>query len=201
MNNEHWIPEDQPEAWEQRSYRTGCTNQTKSSRGILAILLVAVIFFCGIATAFNLLNIRLFKDFTKLESTAVSMRFSNTRSAAEPESSTADTQPQLAFYAEEDLIAGIPVLGATVQPLSSFDQLYYHLPSGLYVTKVHPNTPATEKGLVPGDILISLDNQQIPDTDTLQRLLYDRRPGDTVKIVLYRSGKHYEIDLQLSEAK
>ena len=200
MNNEHQTPEEQPDIWEQRSYQTGYTNPKKSSRGILAILLVAVIFFCGIATAFSLLNIRLFKDFTK-SSSAVSMRFSNTRAAAEPEASTAGTQPQLAFYAEEDLIAGIPVLGATVQPLSSFDQLYYHLPSGLYVTKVHPNTPATEKGLVPGDILISLDDQQIPDIHTLQRLLDDRRPGDTVKIILYRSGKHYEIDLQLRETK
>lgn len=201
MNNEHWITEDQPEPWEQRSYRTGYTNQKKSSRGIVAVLLVAVIFLCGIATAFSLLNIRLFKDFAKSESTSVSLRFSNMRSANQPDTSSADTQPQLTFYAEQDFMAGIPVLGTTVQQLSPFDQLYYRLPSGLYITKVQPNTPAAVKGLAVGDILLSIDGQRVTNTYALQQVLYHFNAGDTVAVVLYRNGKQYQVELQLSEAK
>lgn len=98
-------------------------------------------------------------------------------------------------------VSGRPWLGVSVQQLSAFDQMYYRLPSGLYVTEVEPNSDAAAQGLVPGDILLSLDNQRLTDTDTLQQILYSHNAGDTVKLVIYRSGVQYSLDLILSEAK
>ena len=98
-------------------------------------------------------------------------------------------------------VSGRPWLGVTVQQLSSFDQLYYRLPSGLYITEVAQNTDAAAKGLTPGDILLSIDDQRLTNTNALQQLLYNHNAGDTVDVVIYRNGKQYQLKLQLSEAK
>ena len=98
-------------------------------------------------------------------------------------------------------VSGRPWLGMTVQQLSSFDQLYYRLPTGLYVTEVASDTDAAAKGLIPGDILLSLDGERLTDTETLQQLLYNHNAGDRIKLVIYRSGTQYAVELTLSEAK
>ena len=51
---------------EQTCYRTGFTQPKKQKRGPVSVLLVLVIFFGGINTAFRLLNIRLFREITGL---------------------------------------------------------------------------------------------------------------------------------------
>ena len=98
-------------------------------------------------------------------------------------------------------VSGRPWLGVSVQQLSSFDQLYYRLPSGLYITEVAKNTDAAAKGLVPGDILLSINNQRLTSTDGLQQLLYNHSAGDSVTLIIYRSGQQYQLELTLSEAK
>ena len=98
-------------------------------------------------------------------------------------------------------VSGRPWLGISVQQLSSFDQLYYRLPSGLYITEVAANTDADAKGLVPGDILLSIDDQRVTTAEALQQLLYNHNAGDQVTVVIYRSGMQYQLELTLSEAK
>jgi serine protease Do len=98
-------------------------------------------------------------------------------------------------------VSGRPWLGISVQQLSSFDQLYYRLPSGLYITEVAANTDADAKGLVPGDILLSIDDQRVTTAEALQQLLYNHNAGDQVTVVIYRSGTQYQLELTLSEAK
>ena len=60
-NYNHTSPEPQ-EPWEQNFYQTGSTRPPKSYRGLIAALLVLVIFLGGIVSALGLLNIRLFKQ-------------------------------------------------------------------------------------------------------------------------------------------
>ena len=49
------------EPWERDSYETGRTKPPKSRRGIIALLLIAVIFLGGIASAVGIMNIKLFQ--------------------------------------------------------------------------------------------------------------------------------------------
>ena len=98
-------------------------------------------------------------------------------------------------------VSGRPCLGVTVQQLSSFDQFYYRLPSGLYITEVAQDTDAAQKGLVPGDVLLSIDDHRLTSTDALQQLLYGCNAGDTVTAVIYRDGQQYQITFALSEVK
>ena len=188
MSNETWTPENS-------HYRTGDTNPQKSHRGGLAVLLVLAIFLGGVATACKLLNIHPFHGFGETVPAAASLRFSKV--LPDTDASSEGNQPQPAKQDGQGDVSGYPRLGVTVQKLSSFEALYYQLPSGFYITKVEPNTDAAAKGLLPGDILLSVDDRTLTDADTLQQLLYNRNAGDSVKLVIYRNGKQHYLELAL----
>ena len=59
MKENNWNPEQPQEPWEKSSYQTGSTQPPKKRSGLLAVLLVAVIFLSGISSALGLLNIKL----------------------------------------------------------------------------------------------------------------------------------------------
>ena len=98
-------------------------------------------------------------------------------------------------------VSGRPSLGLTGKTLSTFEQRLYHLPQGIYITQVDAGSDAAAKGISPGDILTHFDGVRITDSDTLTSLLYAHKAGDTVQVVIYRSGKQYAIDITLDEAK
>ena len=75
------------------------------------------------------------------------------------------------------------------------------MPAGLYITHVDTGSDAHEKGIEYGDILISINNQRITDMDSLNTVLYAHNAGDTVNVVIYRSGKQYSLTLTLHENK
>ena len=77
MGNKNWkseYPDDQ-RPWDPDSYETGSTRPPKSHRGILALLLILVIFLCGAASAMGLLNIRLFSQPEAVEEPQANVSF------------------------------------------------------------------------------------------------------------------------------
>ena len=57
---------------------------------------------------------------------------------------------------------------------------------GVYVGNVSENMPAKAAGLLPGDVLISVDNVPINYTDDLGVLLDSKVPGDLVDVIVAR---------------
>lgn len=98
-------------------------------------------------------------------------------------------------------VAGRPSLGLEGEMLSSFEQLYYRLPQGFYISGVDSASDAAAKGLATGDILISVDGVRITDEDTLNSLIYSHQVGDTVEVVIYRNRSQYTLKLTIGEAK
>ena len=98
-------------------------------------------------------------------------------------------------------VSGRPALGFSGQTLTSFDQLYYRLPAGLYISEVDRNSNAYEQGIAPGDILLQFEGKRVTDAENLETMLYAYNAGDTVSVVIYRSGRQYALDLVLSESK
>ena len=98
-------------------------------------------------------------------------------------------------------VSGRPALGIQGQDITAFDQLYYRIPQGVYITEVSRNSDAAEKGISPGDILLSLDGQRISGLDGLENLLYAYTAGDVVSVVIYRAGTQYTLELTLDEAQ
>ena len=87
-------------------------------------------------------------------------------------------------------------LGFTVEQVSAFDQLYYKVPAGLFITSVDGDVP-----LQPGDILLSFAGQRIGDPQDLQQLLRSYHPGDTVALTVHREGHRQELQLILTEVE
>ena len=97
-------------------------------------------------------------------------------------------------------ISGRPTLGLSGEGVSSFYQLYYRLPAGMYIESIEEGSDADRKGLEVGDILISVDQNRIGSMNDLEMLLSNYEVGDSVKIVIYRSGYQYTVSLTLHES-
>ena len=98
-------------------------------------------------------------------------------------------------------VSGRPTLGLEGESLSSFDQYYYRLPAGLYITDVDSSSDAASKGVEEGDILISINEISVTTMDALNGAIYNLDVGDTVEAVIYRSGKQYRVSLTVTEDK
>ncbi len=166
-------------------YETGSTQPPKS-RVWIVLLLVLLIFLGGIITGLGVLNIRLWRGFTPETEEAVPLSFSRISTGAPTQPQTADTAPQ----------AG---LGFQTETISAFHRVYYGLPQGVYIPRVQRGSNAAMAGILPGDILLSLNGAQTPDTETLQSLIGLYHPGDTVDLILYRGGKEISLDLVLTQ--
>ena len=98
-------------------------------------------------------------------------------------------------------VSGRPAIGITGESVSSFYQFYYNLPAGLYITSLDPESDAAQKGIEPGDILVSVADNRVITQEDLSAALTGREVGDTVRVIIYRSGRQYAADLTLHEAK
>ena len=97
-------------------------------------------------------------------------------------------------------VSGRPTLGITGESLSNFYQYYYRMPAGLYITELEENCEAEQKGIEPGDILISIDDNRITGMDSLKSALLNYAVGDTVTVIIYRGGTQYSVSLTLHES-
>ena len=63
-NQEHYKPKfsREQEPWDDGSWQTGSTKPPKSHSPIIALMLIVIIFLCGIITVLGILNIRLFSQ-------------------------------------------------------------------------------------------------------------------------------------------
>ncbi len=169
---------DQWAAWNQSTYRTGGTQPPANHNGLIAFLLVLVIFLGGISTTLGLMNIRLNKQLSDLLPTE------NPYSVAFSQSI-------------EEMPAFSDPLGFHGEPVTEFWQTYQHLPSGLYITEVIHGSDAFQKGIIPGDILLSVEDVPITDTQILQQVLDGCQAGDSVSLKIHRDGQVIALDLTL----
>ena len=95
----------------------------------------------------------------------------------------------------------ILMMGLTGESLSVFYQHYYRLPSGLYITHVEKASDSYEKGILEGDILISLNDVKITTMNELKAAFNGMAVGDTLTAVIYRGGQQYSVELALTEDK
>ena len=162
------------------TYQTGSTCPPKSYRGIIAFLLGVVILLCGISTALGLLNIRLFRELSQQPETA---------------------EPALAFSRDLPTPAASQktALGFTGETITDFWHTYHNLPRGVFIQTVEPGSEAARKGIVPGDILISVNGTEVDCIETLNQQLQACQPGQSVQLIVYREEQLISFSLTLDE--
>ena len=77
---------------------------------------------------------------------------------------------------------------------------YHGIPQGVYVSYVDPNCEAAKKGMKEGDIIIGFNGQEISSMAQLNELKNEFRPGDTVKVKVWRDEKELEFEITLQES-
>ena len=149
-------------------YQTGSTKPPKSYTGLVLILLGIVIFLGGIVTAMGVTNFRLFQA---LEAQNETMPNAIGFSSATPQIAADNARP-----------TGLGFRGETV---SEFWHTYHQLPRGIFIQAVDPQSDAARQGVLPGDILIQINDTPVTAIEELPELL--ETAHDPIKIVLHRN--------------
>jgi serine protease Do len=72
-------------------------------------------------------------------------------------------------------------------------------PYGAMITDIYPGDPADRAGLRKGDIILSINNQEIADPRALTRLIGSLKPEDTVSMVIWRESRKVTIGTRLEK--
>lgn len=90
-------------------------------------------------------------------------------------------------------------LGVQFQMIKKQSAILNGVPEGAYVTDVVTGTPAEKGGLLVDDIITQIDGQQLNEDTTLSDEISKKKPGDAVKIEVYRDGEKKTLSVTLSE--
>ncbi len=71
--------------------------------------------------------------------------------------------------------------------------------SGVVLGAVYQETPAAKAGLKAGDVVVALDGAAVANSEAFIRAVGDKRPGDAVKLELFRDGKRKKVSVTLGE--
>ena len=85
-------------------------------------------------------------------------------------------------------VLGRPALGITVGAIPLAAAEHYGIPAGLYVSAVSPGSDAEAQGVQPGDILVSVDGEQVSEVSQLSEIIDAKEVGGYVTLELYRYG-------------
>ena len=155
---------------EQYAYRTGRTDPAKSSRGLIAVLLICVIFLGGLVSALSIMNIHLFR---KLQDTQA-LSFSEGGAA----------------QAAEDCLA---LAGMALQETDPVYQQLHQLPQGLFVARVEPGSQAEKLGVHPGDVLTALDKTPVSTLEAAKEYIYSK---SGFRLTLWRDGRELTLSVE-----
>lgn len=93
-------------------------------------------------------------------------------------------------------------LGVSIDNVTLNDAAYVGLPEirGVVVKDIpSEDSPAKAAGIVPGDVIVAVDNKPVERVGQLQQVIGFRKPGDVVKVEVARKGgvrKTLEVKLQ-----
>ena len=68
---------------------------------------------------------------------------------------------------------------------------------GAIITSVGDDGPARRAGLLPGDIITQINGEDITPSTSLQRLLMQYKPNDTITLTVLRDGQTQEVQITL----
>ncbi len=95
-----------------------------------------------------------------------------------------------------------PRLGVTTVPLDTVDdavreQLGIEAEEGAFVVEVLPDTGAEAAGLEQGDVILSIDGEDITSNEQVGGIIQGHEAGDTIEIVVERGGEEQTLTAEL----
>ncbi len=72
-------------------------------------------------------------------------------------------------------------------------------PKGAMVTMVYPGDPAAKAGVMKGDVIISVNGQEIKDPSALTQMIGTFKPGSKITIGVWRGKKELKLETKLEK--
>ena len=110
-------------------------------------------------------------------------------------------QPIISDLMKYGYVKDRAVLGISGQYVDDMTARFYGLPTGMFVYSVNTEE-AQAGGLQKGDVITSIDGTEITSMNTLTSYLTQKKPGDTVELVVTRTltgEKDIKLTVTLSE--
>lgn len=92
-------------------------------------------------------------------------------------------------------------LGVSVQPITSELAKQFQLLDsyGALVAEVIEDSPAKKAGILRGDVIVEFNNEKVDEPSNLRNTVADTSPGEKVKVVVIRDGKHKNLWITITE--
>jgi serine protease Do len=100
----------------------------------------------------------------------------------------------------DSFVTGKAALGITYREITAAESKRYGLPQGVLVVLVSQGGAAQKSGLKSGDIIVEFDGKETLTDDSLIELIDSKKPGNTVKVKVWRDNEELTFDVTLTEA-
>ena len=79
------------------------------------------------------------------------------------------------------------------------EQFDVDVDEGAFVTEVVPDSAADDAGLLPGDVIIEIDGEEVTEASAVRDAILDKEPGDTVELKILRAGDERTVEAELGQ--
>jgi S1-C subfamily serine protease len=79
------------------------------------------------------------------------------------------------------------------------DQAGLPTDSGVIISDIVPDGPASQAGLQVGDVIVQMGGQPINNTGELSEFLMEHLPGETVQVAYFRGNTEMTTEVTLGE--
>jgi len=95
-------------------------------------------------------------------------------------------EPYIGIFAYDKQV--IPYLNSSIK-----------LDKGIYIAQIDNGGPAQKANLKVGDIITSIDNQEVNTMVELRTIIYEKSPKDTITLTILRANKEYQVQITLDK--
>jgi S1-C subfamily serine protease len=96
-------------------------------------------------------------------------------------------------------IIPLPQLPEEFMPfMHEFPELPEGVEQAVVISSVSPDSPAEESGLEPGDVVTSIDGEEVSDYETFSEAINNLEPGDEITLTVYRSGEDEALEIEVA---
>jgi serine protease Do len=96
------------------------------------------------------------------------------------------TITQAAYTPEEDTVVEDTALGMKVEELSSDARRRLKIEGGVQVVEVEASGPASEAGILKGDVIVMIDNKAVESVDAFESVTDELKSGKSVALLVQR---------------
>jgi len=97
-----------------------------------------------------------------------------------------EAQPVINDLIRYGHVTGRAKIGFTGQEINEALAQYNNIPTGIYIFSTEEGSDIAEKGINRGDIITNIDGRRIEGFSELSKILAQHKPGDTIRLTIYR---------------